>query len=144
MSVKFIYKSDGNVDIVVAPEIPVSPRTFRQLLANWLVIDRIRAEKIDISQYSDLLTLLEKKRSGCIGEAFAAVEEKIREMIQLGDIDQLEALLLNLHQEFEPYRILSPLVSKFSTDETRRLLPLDPGIKSSSHKRDGIAATRIR
>lgn len=126
MSVKFIYKSDGSVDIVVAPEIPVSPRTFRQLLANRLVIDRIRAENIDISRHSDLLTLLEKKRSGCFGEEFVAVEEKNREMIQLGDIDQLEALLLNPHQEFEPYRILSPLVSKFSTDDIRKIVASRP------------------
>lgn len=63
MSVKLNYKSDGNVDIVVAPEIPVFPRTFRQLLENRLLIDRICAEKIDISRYSDLLILLEKKRS---------------------------------------------------------------------------------
>lgn len=89
MSVESIYKSDGNVDIVVAPEIPVSPRTFRQLLANRLVIEGIRAEKIDFSRYSDLLTLMEKKRTG-------------------------------------------------------RLLSLGPGIKSGSHKRDGIVATRIR
>lgn len=96
MSVKFIYKSDGNVDIVVAPEIPVSPRTFRQLLANRPVIDRIRAENIDISRYSDSLTLLEKKRSGCFREAF------------------------------EPYRILSPLVSKFSTDDIRKIVASRP------------------
>lgn len=126
MSVKFIYKSNGNVDIVVAPEIPVSPRTFRQLLANRLVIERVRAENIDISRHSDLLTLLEKKRSGGFGEEFVAVEEKIREMIQLGDIDQLEALLLNPHPEFEPYRILSPLVSKFSTDDIRKIVASRP------------------
>lgn len=57
-------------------------------------------------------------------------------MIQLGDIDQLEALLLNPHQEFEPYRILSPLVSKFSTDEIRKIVVSRPGIKSSSVKRE--------
>ncbi|AEK37317.1 hypothetical protein CVAR_1966 [Corynebacterium variabile DSM 44702] len=93
----------------------ISPRTYRQILANRLVLARIDAEAIDIAGDRSLLAIIDRSLTHCSGPGWDKTAAQLRRWISHGDLDELSSRLLDPRPEFEAFRVLSPLVTVYST-----------------------------
>ena len=97
----------------------VSPRTARQIATYELLLPELKINDLRLSDHPELLKETDSRVAVTQGSAFQSAAEALKTWIKNDDYESLIAALTNPGDEFEAYRVVSPLISVFGHTVSR-------------------------
>ncbi len=91
----------------------VSPRTARQIAIYERLLPQLKLDGLRLSDHIELLSETDSRVATTQGSAFQSAAEALKVWITNDDYESLTAALTNPGNEFEAYRVVSPLISVF-------------------------------